>query len=108
MDDLIMLDVDDDFAPVDNQKIENNKPEIIELSSIINEPIKEDKIIGLDRLFNEDEEVIDVYEENLEKEKIRQKKIGRIQIGLIIFLVVAATLIYFFGYDFFEPYIKID
>ena len=65
-------------------------------------------VIELDRLFDEDEEVIDVYEENLQKEEIRQKKITKIQIGLIIFLVISASLIYLFGYNLFEPFIKID
>lgn len=68
-----------------------------------------DEVISLDRLFNEDDEqVIDAYEEDQQLEKIRQQKITRIQLGLIIFLVVFASLVYFFGYNFLEPYIKID
>lgn len=104
MEDIEVLD--EDFTPL-NQTKENNI-DIINLSDIIDNSVKEDKLIGLDRLFNEDEEVIDVYEENLEKERKRQKKIGRIQIGLIVFLVIFASLVYLFGYDFFEPFIKID
>lgn len=67
-------------------------------------------IITLDRLFDNssNEQVIDVYEDELNKEEVRQKKISRIQIGLIIFLVISASLIYFFGYSLFEPFIKID
>lgn len=66
-------------------------------------------IIPLDRLFNDDnEEVIDAYEEDKQIERLKQQKITRIQIGLIVFLVVFASLVYFFGYDFLEPYIKID
>lgn len=108
MDDFVMIDVDDDFMPVDIPTEEPPKTEIVDLSSVIDNSIKEEKVIALDRLFNEDEEVIDVYEEELAKEKIKQKRIGRIQIGLIAFLIIAAGLIYLFGYDFFEPYIKID
>ena len=70
---------------------------------------KEPDIIELDRLFSdEDEEVIDVYEENLKIEEARQRKITKIQIGLIIFLAVIASIVYFFGYDIVEPYIKIE
>ena len=68
------------------------------------------EVISLDRLFNNDdnEEVIDAYEEDKQIERLKQQKITRIQIGLIVFLVVFASLVYFFGYDFLEPYIKID
>ena len=67
------------------------------------------EVISLDRLFNDDnEEVIDAYEEDKQIERLKQQKITRIQIGLIVFLVVFASLVYFFGYDFLEPYIKID
>lgn len=69
---------------------------------------KSDDIISLDRLFDSQEEVVDAYEEDKKLEEIKQKKITKIQIGLIIFLVVFATLVYFFGYDFVEPFIKID
>ena len=69
-----------------------------------------DNVISLDRLFDRtnEEEVIDAYEDDLIKSEIKQKKITRIQIGLIVFLVVFASLVYFFGYDFVEPYIKAD
>lgn len=68
------------------------------------------EVISLDRLFDtkEDEEVIDAYEEDQQLEKIKQAKITKIQIGLIVFLVIFASLVYFFGYDFVEPYIKAD
>ena len=104
--------------------------EIEVLDESFNEqPIKEDNIITLDsimasssenstepkdvidlnRLFDEDDEdVIDVYEEEQKLEEIKQKRITKIQIGLIIFLVVFASLFYFFGYDLVEPFIKID
>ena len=100
--------LDEDFEPV-NIPATDDKPEILDLSDIIGESVKVEEEIPLDRLFSIDnEEVIDAYEEDLEKEKRRQKKIGRIQIGLIVFLVIIASLVYLFGYDFFEPFIKID
>ncbi|MBQ9024025.1 MAG: hypothetical protein IJ105_02250 [Bacilli bacterium] len=67
------------------------------------------EIISLDRLFdNSNEEVIDAYEEDKKLEEIRQQKITKIQIGLIVFLIIFASLVYFFGYNFLEPFIKID
>lgn len=70
---------------------------------------KKNNIIELDRLFSLDnEEVVDVYEENKQKEERKQKIVTRVQIGLIVFLVVFASLFYFFGYNLVEPYIKID
>ena len=84
------IEVLDEFTPV---KTSNNS----------------DEVISLDRLFNQDDqEVIDAYEEDRQIEKLRQQKITRIQLGLIVFLVIFASLVYFFGYNFFEPYIKID
>ena len=69
-----------------------------------------DEVISLDRLFDNsnEEEIIDAYEDDLKKEEIKQKKITKIQIGLLIFLVISASLVYFFGYDVLEPFIKID
>ena len=90
-----------------NENVNNDK--IIPLNDILNNNTNnKDNVISLDRLFEEDEEVIDVYEENQKLEEIRQKKITKIQIGLIIFLVFFASIVYFFGYNFFEPFIKID
>ena len=96
-----------DQVEVLNENVNNDK--IIPLNDILNTNINnKDNVISLDRLFEEDEEVIDVYEENQKLEEIRQKKITKIQIGLIIFLVFFASIVYFFGYNFFEPFIKID
>lgn len=91
--------LDEDFKKEDN---------IIELSDILKNNSSDD-VISLDRLFTEEEEeiVVDAYEEDLEKEERKQKKITMIQIGSIIFLVIIASLIYFFGYNLFEPFIKI-
>lgn len=93
-----------------NEQVNNNvsNDKIIPLNDILDNTNNKDNIISLDRLFEEDEEVIDVYEENQKLEEIRQKKITKIQIGLIIFLVFFASVVYIFGYNFFEPFIKID
>ena len=106
MDDFIAID--DDFEQVNPSVNENVDIKNIELTDIINDSINDDTIIGIDNLLVENEEVIDVYEEIEEKERHRQKIISRIQIGLILFLIVFAGLVYLFGYDFVEPYIKID
>lgn len=84
---------------------------IVPLTEVINDSIKENQsssVIGLDRLFDENEEVIDAYEDDMIKEEQRQKKITKIQIGLLIFLAIFGSLVYFFGYDIFEPFIKIN
>lgn len=76
---------------------------------VLEDKNNQNNIIELDRLFSlDDEEVVDVYEENKQKEEKKQKIVTKVQIGLIIFLVVFASLFYFFGYDLVEPYIKID
>lgn len=69
---------------------------IVSLNAILNESKEDNNIIPLDDLIKE------------KPKKNKDKLIEKIQIGLIIFLIVSATLIYFFGYDLFEPYIKID
>ncbi len=98
----------------------NKEDNIISLSSIITP--KEDDIEVLDEsdftpIVNPNDDKIDVIEditdnniieEKKERKKIDDKIIGRIQIGLILFLIVSASLIYFFGYDLFEPFIKVD
>ena len=72
---------------------------IVSLNDILDDSnVKEDNsnIVPLDEIINE------------KPKKDNDKLIEKIQIGLIIFLIISATLIYFFGYNFFEPYIKID
>lgn len=84
---------------------------IVPLTEVINDSDKKNQsssVIGLDRLFDENEEVIDAYEDDMIKEEQRQKKITKIQIGLLIFLAIFGSLVYFFGYDIFEPFIKIN
>ena len=76
----------------------------LEMIEIDDEPPKEkEEIIKLDDIVNQE---IPLQEpiKKVDYDKIIEK----IQIGLIIFLIIAGTLIYLFGYSFFEPYIKID
>ena len=45
-------------------------------------------------------------ENNVVKEK-KKDKVLRIQIFLVILWAVLTAVIYFFGYDLFEPFIKV-
>lgn len=58
------------------------------------------------------EEVVDINTILSDNEKMKEikkdKVIERIQLSLILILIVVGTLVYFFGYDFFEPLIKVD
>ena len=96
-----------DFEPID-EVLENNE-EIETLNIDENPSNTEENMIKIDRLFNVTEDE-DRREEQLNKEKETKKdrKIEKIQLGLIIFLVVSATLIYFFGYNLVEPFIKLE
>lgn len=104
--------MDEEIEVLDEEVKDDNN--IISIDQIINtteiqpQTINTKEVIGIDRLFEDEEEVVDAYEEDQKKEEIKQNKITRIQIGLIIFLVVFASLVYFFGYNIVEPFIKID
>ena len=96
-----------DFEPI-NEVLENDE-EIETLDIDENPSNTEEDMIKIDRLFNVTEDE-DRREEqlNTEKELKNEKKIEKIQLGLIIFLVVSATLVYFFGYNLVEPFIKLE
>lgn len=96
-----------DFEPI-NEVLENDE-EIETLDIDENPSNAEEDMIKIDRLFNVTEDE-DRREEQLnqEKEIKKEKKIEKIQLGLIIFLVVSATLVYFFGYNLVEPFIKLE
>lgn len=96
-----------DFEPIDEVLENNEKIETLDIDE--NPSNTEEDMIKIDRLFNVTEDE-DRREEqlNTEKETKKDKKIEKIQLGLIIFLVVSATLIYFFGYNLIEPLIKLE
>lgn len=96
-----------DFEPI-NEVLENDE-EIETLDIDENPSNTEEDMIKIDRLFNVTEDE-DRREEqlNTEKELKKEKNIEKIQLGLIIFLVVSATLVYFFGYNLVEPFIKLE
>lgn len=114
-----------DFEEANDEKIEtldenDNKSEVnkeINGNDILNKQQDEKQnsketegtVIDINRLFDVDEKEEKIAEEEIKKEtEKKDKKIFKIQIGLIISLVLIASLVYFFGYNLFEPFIKID
>lgn len=96
-------EIEEDFEPV--KADQNIEP--LPVLEPKNDSVKTNDVISIDRLFTT--ETDEKLQEEAKKEiKKEDKKIERIQLFLILFLIVAGTLVYFFGYDFFEPYIKID
>ena len=96
-----------DFEPI-NEVLENNE-EIETLDIDENPSNTEEDMIKIDRLFNvNDEEDKKKEQLNTEKELKKDKKIEKIQLGLILFLIVGATIVYFFGYSLVEPFIKLE
>lgn len=96
----------DNIIPLSNifESNSESKDEDFEMIEIEDDPPKDNnELINLDDIINQDL----LLDDNVKKRDY-DKIIERIQIGLIIFLFVSAILIYFFGYNFFEPYIKID
>lgn len=94
----------------DNKSEENKE---INDNGILNKQQKsnetEGTVIDINRLFDVDEKEEKIAEEEIKKEaEKKDKKIFKIQIGLIVALVLIASLVYFFGYDLLEPFIKID
>lgn len=114
-----------DFEEANDEEIEtldenDNKSEInkeINGNDILNKQQDEKQnsketegtVIDINRLFDVDEKEEKIAEEEIKKEtEKKDKKIFKIQIGLIVALVLIASLVYFFGYNLFEPFIKID
>lgn len=114
-----------DFEEANDEEIEtldenDNKSEVnkeINGNDILNKQQDEKQnsketegtVIDINRLFDVDEKEEKIAEEEIKKEaEKKNKKIFKIQIGLIVALVLIASLVYFFGYNLFEPFIKID
>lgn len=69
----------------------------------------EGTVIDVNRLFDVHEKEEQIAEEEIKKEETKKdNRILKIQVGLIVALVLIASLVYFFGYDLLEPFIKID
>ncbi|MBP3635012.1 MAG: hypothetical protein J6J17_00945 [Bacilli bacterium] len=103
-----ILDEDTQMIEVDDNESIETLDDFTEAPKVVEPKVQENSVISLDTLFQTNDDVIDVSLEKEKKDEKKQKKITRVQIGLIIFLVIFASLFYFFGYDLVEPYIKID
>lgn len=90
-DDIEVLEVDNNIPSNNNETILND----------------DENVIDINRLFVSDEDQKSIDENEL-RDKKYDKLIEKIQIGLIIFLVISALLVYFFGYDLVEPFIKLE
>lgn len=103
-----------DFEEANDEEIEtldenDNKAENKIEKNLNNSTKQEGTVIDINRLFDVDEKEEKIAEEEIKKESEKKdKKIFKIQIGLIVALVLIASLVYFFGYNLFEPFIKID
>lgn len=103
-----------DFEEAKDEEIEtldenDNKAENKIEKNLNNSTKQEGTVIDINRLFDVDEKEEKIAEEEIKKKSEKKdKKIFKIQIGLIIGLIVIASLVYFFGYNLFEPFIKID
>lgn len=69
-------------------------------------------ILTIDQMINTNNNVdpasktnAQVVNQTMQKKKI--DKVLMIQIFLLVLWIVLTTIIYFFGYDFFEPFIKV-
>ena len=69
-------------------------------------------ILTIDQMINTNNNVEPASKTNAQvvnqtKQKKKIDKVLMIQIFLLVLWIVLTTIIYFFGYDFFEPFIKV-
>ena len=115
--------INDDFEMIDFEEATDDNIETLDETSNNSEEIKgtifdngstqnqdtEGTVIDVNRLFDVHEKEEQIAEEEIKKEETKKdNRILKIQIGLIVALVLIASLVYFFGYDLLEPFIKID
>ena len=67
-----------------------------------------DSVISIDQLINNTsvQQTTNVVEQTVPQKK-KMDKILIIQIVLLVAWAIITTLVYFFGYDLFEPFIKV-
>ena len=104
--------INDDFEMIDFEEATDDNIETLDETSNNSEEIK-GTIFDNNSTQNQDTEgtVIDVnrlFDVHEKEETKKDNRILKIQIGLIVALVLIASLVYFFGYDLLEPFIKID
>jgi len=83
---------------------------MVDIFSSMNEDIE---VITDDEVQNEQTEIIPIDQllnqtnEKIEKKEKKKDKVLMIQIILLVTWAILTAVIYFFGYDFFEPFIKV-
>ena len=115
------MKMNDDFEMLDFEKADENIETLDETNNDVIETIfdndstqsnnqnNEGTVIDVNRLFDVNEKEEQIAEEEIKKEENKKdNRILKIQVGLIVALVLIASLVYFFGYDLLEPFIKID
>ena len=115
------IKMNDDFEMLDFEKADENIETLDETNNDVIETIfdndstqsnnqnNEGTVIDVNRLFDVNEKEEQIAEEEIKKEENKKdNRILKIQVGLIVALVLIASLVYFFGYDLLEPFIKID
>ena len=101
--------MDDIFQTGVNTNVEvNTNIETITDNEVQNTP--SDSIVSIDQLLNNNESPAKETASKeivLEKGKPKKDKILIIQIILLVTWAILTVLVYFFGYDLFEPFIKV-
>ena len=88
----------------------NDKVEVITDEEVNN---SQNNFVPIEQMLNVEQNnnvVTQSNEQTLENNVVKEKKkdkVLRIQIFLIILWAVLTAVIYFFGYDLFEPFIKV-
>lgn len=108
--------MNDDFEKADEniETLDETNNDVIETifdndSTQSNNQNNEGTVIDVNRLFDVNEKEEQIAEEEIKKEENKKdNRILKIQVGLIVALALIASLVYFFGYDLLEPFIKID
>ena len=116
--------INDDFEMIDFEEASDENIETLDETDNNSEEIKgtifdnnstqndnklqnqntEGTVIDVNRLFD----VHEKEEQIAEEENKKDNRILKIQVGLIVALILIASLVYFFGYDLLEPFIKVD
>ena len=103
--------INDDFEMLDFEEATDDNIETLDEASnnSTQNQDTEGTVIDVNRLFDVNEKEEQIAEEEIKKEETKKdNRILKIQVGLIVALVLIASLVYFFGYDLLEPFIKID
>lgn len=101
-----------DIFSIQEDNIQENN-DIISIEDMLKET-KEDKnpinnVSTIEDLINKEEEKNDVIFEEEKKDVVKKRdKVLIIQIILLVLWAIITALVYFFGYDLFEPFINVS